>query len=100
MTLQQLTDRIRQMAAGRPAFGQTIKLDLGNDGIIMLDGSAGPTRVDNADAAADATVRLTAETLARLLDGALSPTVAMMIGKIRVDGSIGAAMKLSAVFDD
>ena len=46
------------------------------------------------------TIRLSPATLDQLLDGALSPTWAYTTGKLKVEGSLGVAMKLAARLED
>lgn len=46
----------------------------------------------------DATVSTSEETFERLLSREQSPTTAFMLGKVKVDGDIGAVMKLQKLF--
>ena len=47
---------------------------------------------------ADATVSASEETFEKLLNREQSPTTAFMLGKVKVDGDIGAVMKLQKLF--
>ena len=49
------------------------------------------------DEPADVTLTADAETFRAILDGGLNPTAAFMTGKLKVDGDMGAAMRLSGV---
>ena len=44
------------------------------------------------------TIAASAETFARIIAGTQNPTMAYMTGKIKVDGDMGAAMKLQKLF--
>ena len=46
------------------------------------------------------TLAMKAETLQRMVDGTLSPTMAYMTGKIKANGSLTVGMKLAALLDD
>ena len=37
---------------------------------------------------------------AKLLDGTLNPMLAYSMGKLKIDGSMGLAMKVAALLDD
>ena len=49
---------------------------------------------------ADATLTMSSEALAKLIEGALDPTLAFMTGKLKVAGSMAAALKLAAMLED
>jgi len=51
-----------------------------------------------ADGSADATVRMNADVFERLVSGEQNPTTAYMRRKIKVDGDLGAVMKLQRLF--
>jgi putative sterol carrier protein len=46
---------------------------------------------------ADVTISATLDTFRAIFDGELSPTAAYMTGRMRIDGDMAAAMKLSQV---
>lgn len=74
-------------------FDGTAKFVIEDEGAVMIDGSGARAGDDEAD------VTLTAdtETFKAILDGEQNPTTAFMTGKLKVDGDMGMAMKLSGV---
>lgn len=53
--------------------------------------------VSQEDGEADVTITATLDTFQSMFDGGLSPTVAYMTGRIKIDGDMGRAMKLSSI---
>ncbi len=49
---------------------------------------------------ADCTIRISAENLAKLIDGELNPMMAYTLGKLKIDGSMGVAMKVAALLEE
>lgn len=94
MDLDGMTEALRTKAGDSAGIDATIKFDFGDDGIIFFDGEATPNTVTNDDREADCTIRLSFENFKKLVDGDLNPTTAFMMGKIKIDGSMGIAMKL------
>lgn len=74
-------------------FDGTAKFDVEGIGAIMLDGSG--ARV--GDEAADVTLSADSETFQAIFSGDMNPTSAFMSGKLKIDGDMGAAMKLASV---
>ena len=96
MDIQQITESLAAKAgASTSSLGATLKFDCGTDGIVYIDGHAEPNKVDNTDRDADCTVTIGRENLAALLSGALNPMSGFMTGKIKIDGDMAVAMKLS-----
>jgi putative sterol carrier protein len=95
MDLAQVTEGMRQKVGEDAGIGATIKFDFGDDGVIYLDGASTPNTVSNDDKEADCTVRISLENFLKLVEGDLNPTMAFMMGKLKVDGDMGLAMKLS-----
>jgi putative sterol carrier protein len=47
---------------------------------------------------ADCTISANEETLTRIVNGEQNPTTAFMTGKLKIDGDMGAALKLQKLF--
>ena len=73
------------------AFDGTAKFQIEGEGAIMLDGNGARA----ADEEADVTMSADADTFQQILDGSINPTTAFMTGKLKVDGDMGAAMRLA-----
>lgn len=71
----------------------TAKFVIEGEGAIMLDGDG----VRAGDDEADVTLTASAETFEGMMNGEVNPTMAFMSGKLKIDGSMGAAMKLASV---
>ena len=97
MSLESLTDSIRSRVGEDSGLGATIKFDLGEAGIIFVDGAASPNTVTNDENEADCTIRIGLDNFESLLSGDLDATTAFMMGKLKVEGDMGIAMKLSSV---
>ena len=103
MSLENLTEQLKAQAALNAPLGYRVLFDLGDDGAILWDGTATPAEiaaVENGAAEADTTLRFTLDDLGKLLEGNLDPTLAYMTGKLKIEGSMGVAMKLAALLGD
>lgn len=97
MSLSSATETIRGQVGDNSGLGATVKFDLGDDGAVFIDGASSPNSVTNDNKDADCTVSCTLETLEALVAGDLDPTAAFMQGKIKVEGDMSVAMRLSSV---
>ncbi len=100
MDVETLIARMAKRLALSPKLGYRIKFDLKGEGLILLDGTETPAVIGTEDGEADTTLTLSPDNLARLVDGQLDPTVAYMTGKMKVDGSMGVALKLASLLED
>ena len=102
MSLDSLTEQLKTQAAMNPPLGYRVKFDLGDDGVLLWDGTVTPAEIGVAegDPEADTVLRLSLDDMGKLLTGTLDPTLAYMTGKLKVSGSTGVAMKLAAMLGD
>lgn len=94
MTVDELTEKLRQKVGYDAGVNKIIKLDFGQDGIIRFDGTVKPNVVDNDNGPADCTVRVSLDLLKDMIAGRQSPQAAFMFGKLKIEGDMSAAMQL------
>lgn len=98
MSLEELTTEIRDKAKSMDANGKKIKIDLQGDGTIFIDGKTTPPTVSNDDNEADVTLIISEDNFEGLIAGSLNPQMAFMMGKLKIDGDMGLALKLGDLF--
>ncbi len=97
MSLDSITEQLRTRVGDDSGLGATVKFNLGGDGVIFVDAASSPNTVSNEDTDADCTIVISMKNFKKLLAGDLNPTTAFMLRKIKVEGDMGIAMKLSSV---
>ncbi len=97
MSTEALTTKFRERMGQDSGLDAVLKFDLGDDGVILLDGKSTPNAVSNDDKDADCTVGVTLEDLNSMISGELDPMAAFSLGKLRIDGDMGVAMKLGTL---
>lgn len=83
---------VEKLSAKIDSFDSTAKFVITDEGALMIDESG----VRAAEEGEEAEVTLTAsrETFEGIMDGSVNPATAFMMGKLKVDGSMGVAMSL------
>jgi len=78
-------------------FAGSVKFDIEGEGVILV--AEGEVGIEDApgDSEADVTISAELDTFRDIFDGTLSPTAAYMTGRMRIDGDMGLAMKLSQI---
>ena len=98
MTKQELVAKMQEAQAWIP--GKRVKIDFGaEDGAILLDGAEGSATDIPSDAnAADTTIKVSWDDWQAMAAGQLDGMTAFMTGKLKVEGDMGAALKLQKLF--
>lgn len=78
---------------GGAGFDGSAKFVIEDEGALMIDRDGARA----GDEAADVTLTADTETFKAILDGEQNPTAAYMTGKLKLDGDMGAAMRLAAI---
>lgn len=100
MSIDAITAKIKEKMALAAGLNAKIKLDFGDDGVVFVDATQTPPVVSNEDSEADLTLTTSTETFKGILDGSQDPNIAFMMGKLKVQGSMGLAMKLNNILED
>ncbi|MGZ8348882.1 MAG: SCP2 sterol-binding domain-containing protein [Allosphingosinicella sp.] len=93
MNKSEMATRLNEANAFVP--GKRVKLDFGDQGIVMLDGTA--QRVTEEDGPADTTLKVAWADWEQMADGKLDGMTAFMQGKLKVEGDMSNAMQLQGV---
>ena len=93
MTKSELVTKMQENEAY--LAGKKVKLDFGDDGIIMLDGNANCVTEEDGDA--DTTIKVSWDDWQAMADGQLDGMTAFMTGKLKVEGDMSNAMQLQGV---
>jgi len=95
MSLEEITKGLADRVANGSNLNATVKFDFGDDGVVFVDGNN--NTVSNEDAEADCTITISKDNFLALSSGDLDPTTAFMMGKLKVKGNMGIAMKLQSL---
>ena len=69
------------------------KFVIEGEGSVIIDADG----VREGDDETDVTMTASAETFEGIMNGDVNPTMAFMSGKLKIDGSMSAAMKLASI---
>lgn len=100
MSLDTIEAKIKSRLMDLNGLGAKIKFVVEDTGVLMLDGKAVPPVLTREDGDADTTITMSLDNLTKLIDGELNPTIAYTMGKLKVQGSVGYALKLSSLLED
>ncbi len=100
MSLQRISETLEGRLSSFAAVGAKVCFDLGEDGALLVDATTSPPRLSHGKDAAECTIKVSADDLEKLIQGSLNPTMAYTLGKLKVEGSMGIAMKVAALLED
>jgi putative sterol carrier protein len=96
-TIEEFTVGMRERLGENSGLDATIKFVFNDGGIIFIDGKSTPNKVTNDDDPAEVTLKMSVEILNKLRRKEINPMMAVMMGKIKVEGNVMAAMKLDQI---
>ena len=101
MSLESITSGVLARLMDLTGLNYSVKFDMGDEGIVFVDGRNSPPSLSNDDGEdADCTIRLTPESMEQMIAGTLNPTLAYSMGKLKVDGSMGVALKVASMLEE
>lgn len=100
MSIESVTEKIRSKMSRAAGLSAKVKFDFGDEGRIFVDGAQSPPVITDEDGDADTVFECTLATFEAILEGRQDPSLAFMMGKMKIRGSMGLAMKLNAILED
>ena len=94
--MDNLIEKLTAKANEMPPIEAKVKFKV-DDHVIFVDGTGGSNVISYDDLPADCVISTSAETLQKLKNGKLNPTMAVMMGKVKIKGDFGIAMKLQSL---
>ena len=97
MSLEEATQGITGIVGNDCGIPRIVKLDLGQAGVIIIDGNATPNTVSNENQDSDITAKLSLANLGLILGGSLSSQTAFMNGDMAIEGDMAIALKVAGL---
>lgn len=96
--LSQFQDKLKYA----PDFKKRVKFVISdkNNDTIIIDASQNPAEITFGDGEADVTLIADLDIFKGLMDGSKDPNFAFMTRKLKIQGSMGLAMRLNAILED
>ena len=94
MTNEDIITKINGGLAKIGGVDKSVKIDFGDDGQILVEG----TEASESDSDADCTISVTKDNFMALATGKLDPMGAFMSGKLKIAGDMSVAMGLQSLF--
>ena len=95
-----LADIAEKLACRLGGFNHTMKVDFDGDGFVHVDATQSPPVATLEDKDAEVTLFTSVETFTKILNGSQDPNIAFMMGKLKVQGSMGLALKLNGMLEE
>ena len=98
MSVDDIEERLQKHLPDLAELDATVKLVLDDGAVLFLDATEDPAVLSRTDDTADCTIKMSSANLIKLMDGKLDPMLAYAMGKLKVSGKTGIAMKLASTF--
>lgn len=101
MSLDAIESKIKEKMSMAAGLNAKVKFDFGDEGFVFVDATQSPPSTSREDdEQADLTLETSKDTFQAIIDGTQDPNIAFMMGKLKVKGSMGLAMKLNSILEE
>ena len=99
MTLEDVAAKIRQKTHHANEFHARVLFDFGDDGCLHVDANEFPALISTDAKEADVTLLTSLDTFGKILNGETDPNFAFLMGKLKIQGNMGLALKLNGFLE-
>ena len=96
MDLEKIVSEFQNKAGNTSPVGARLKFVLDGQS-VLIDGTGEKNLVSLEDGEADCTITTSLDTLMSIQKGDTNPMMAVMSGKVKIQGDMGLAMKLQSL---
>lgn len=100
MNIENVKTELETRLLGAPPIGATVKITIPEDGHLLIDGATNAITLGGDQDGAETTLICSAEVMNKIAQGTQDPTMAYMTGKLKVQGTMGYALKLASLLED
>jgi len=93
-TLEELTELLKSDLEKRPGYKGRLKFDLGDQGVIVIDGSNEPPTVDNVDRETESTICVDEKVMTQLMAGHRTAAAVYQAGDMTIKGDLQVAVDI------
>lgn len=99
MSMETVAAEIRGRLMQFAGLGYKVKFAFDEGGMLLLDGTATPPTLTEEDVEADCVISASMDNALKLMNGQLNPMLAYSMGKLKIAGSVGVALKMASMLE-
>ena len=99
MSFETVAAEIRSHLMQFAGLGYKVKFAFDEGGVLLLDGTATPPTLSEEDGEADCVITSSVDNAVKLMNGQLNPMLAYSMGKLKIGGSVGVALKMASMLE-
>ncbi len=99
MSFETIAGEIRGHLMDFAGLGYKVKFAFDEGGVLLLDGTVTPPTLSEEDGEADCAIGISEDNAVKLMNGQLNPMLAYSMGKLKIDGSVGVALKMASMLE-
>jgi putative sterol carrier protein len=99
MSMETVAAEIRGHLMQFAGLGYKVKFAFDEGGTLLLDGTVTPPTLSEEDSDADCVIGASLDNALKLMNGQLNPMMAYTMGKLRIEGSVGVALKMASMLE-